>query len=173
MNEVNNFASVTFGHCGKFEHFALDLGISRGAAPLGIIPWFQSKILNFPQCPQNNCRALFLGSKAKCLNFPQCLQDNCRAVINLQLKPDLFSTAQVSVSHGWFFNFFIVQMHALTFCNKILYAINQVDENLNLEHTPDLEEMEKVNIHSYYKETMHQCYYVGFDVRRQIYIIFS
>ncbi len=31
MNEVNNFASVTFGHCGKFEHFALDLGISRGA----------------------------------------------------------------------------------------------------------------------------------------------
>ncbi len=28
MNEVNNFASVNFGHCGNFKHFALDLGIS-------------------------------------------------------------------------------------------------------------------------------------------------
>ncbi len=28
MNEVNNFASVNFGHCGKSKHFALDLGIS-------------------------------------------------------------------------------------------------------------------------------------------------
>ena len=52
MNEVNNFASVNFGHCGKSKHFALDLGISLGAAPL----------------------VIFLGSKAKCLDFPQCPQ---------------------------------------------------------------------------------------------------
>ncbi|XP_072036132.1 mitogen-activated protein kinase kinase kinase 4-like [Amphiura filiformis] len=61
-----------------------------------------------------------------------------------------------------------LKMHALTFCNKVLYAINQVDENLNHEHTPDLEEMERVNIHSYYKETMHQCYYVGFDYHKEV-----
>ncbi len=52
MNEVNNFASVNFGPCGKSKHFALDLGISLGAAPL----------------------VIFLGSKAKCLDFPQCPQ---------------------------------------------------------------------------------------------------
>ena len=25
MNELNNFVSVIFGHCGKSKHFALDL----------------------------------------------------------------------------------------------------------------------------------------------------
>jgi len=34
MNEVNNFASVFFGHCEKSKHFALVLGISLGAAQL-------------------------------------------------------------------------------------------------------------------------------------------
>ena len=42
INKVNNFASVNFGHCNaKSKHFALDLGISLGAAPLGI--FFGSK----------------------------------------------------------------------------------------------------------------------------------
>ncbi len=33
INELNNFASVNFGHCEKSKHFALDLEISLGAAP--------------------------------------------------------------------------------------------------------------------------------------------
>ncbi len=52
MNEVNNFASVNFGHCEKSKHFALDLGISLGAAPLGIFLGSKTKCLDFPQCPQ-------------------------------------------------------------------------------------------------------------------------
>ncbi len=28
MKEVNNFASVNFGHCGKFKHFAFYLGFA-------------------------------------------------------------------------------------------------------------------------------------------------
>ncbi len=43
MNEVNNFASVNFGHCEKSKHFALDLGIFLGS---------KTKCLDFPQCPQ-------------------------------------------------------------------------------------------------------------------------
>ena len=35
MNEVNNFTSVNFGHCGKSTHFALDLGILSGLRPSG------------------------------------------------------------------------------------------------------------------------------------------
>ena len=53
MNEVNKFASVNFGHCGKSEIlFALALGISLGAAPLGIFLGSNAKCLDFPQCPQ-------------------------------------------------------------------------------------------------------------------------
>ena len=52
MNEVNNFASVNFGHYGKSKHFALDLGISFGAAPLRILLISKVKCLNFSQCPQ-------------------------------------------------------------------------------------------------------------------------
>ena len=47
MNEINNFASVNFGHCRKSKHVALDL-----PAPL----------------------LIFFGSKAKCSDFPQCPQ---------------------------------------------------------------------------------------------------
>ncbi len=43
MNDVNNFASVNFGHCAKSKHFALDLRISLGS---------KTKCLDFPQCPQ-------------------------------------------------------------------------------------------------------------------------
>ncbi len=42
MNEVNNFASVNFGHCGKSKHFCFR-------------PWnsgSKAKCLYFPQCPQ-------------------------------------------------------------------------------------------------------------------------
>ncbi len=46
MNEINNFASVNFRHCGKSEHFALDLGISLG------VHSSKTKCFNFPQCPQ-------------------------------------------------------------------------------------------------------------------------
>ncbi len=49
MNEVNNFISVNFGHCGKSKHFAFDLGISLGAQ-------------------------IFLSSKPECVGFPQCPQ---------------------------------------------------------------------------------------------------
>ncbi len=52
MNEVNNLASVNFGHCGKSKHFPLDIGISIGAASLGI----------------------FLGSNVKCLDFRNALK---------------------------------------------------------------------------------------------------
>jgi len=51
MNEVNNFASVFFGHCEKSKHFALVLGISLGAAPLGNIPRFQGKMFRFFTMP--------------------------------------------------------------------------------------------------------------------------
>ena len=54
MNEVNDFDQLFFGYCEKSKHFALDLGISLGAAPL----W------------------KFLGAKAKCLDFSQCRQNN-------------------------------------------------------------------------------------------------
>ena len=42
MNEVNNFASVTFGHCEKSKHFALEVGIFLCS---------KTKCLDFPQCP--------------------------------------------------------------------------------------------------------------------------
>ena len=43
LNEVNIFASVNFGHCGKSNHIALGLGIFLGS---------KTKCLDFPQCPQ-------------------------------------------------------------------------------------------------------------------------
>ncbi len=52
MNEVNNFASVNFGHCGKSKHFALELrNIPRGAAPREILR-SKAKCLDFSQCPK-------------------------------------------------------------------------------------------------------------------------
>ena len=50
MNEVNNFASVKFGHCGKSKQFTLNLGI-YWAVPLRILLGFTAKCLDFPQCP--------------------------------------------------------------------------------------------------------------------------
>ena len=51
MNEINNFASVNFRHCGKSKHFVLDLRISLRTAPLGIFLGYKAKCLDFPQCP--------------------------------------------------------------------------------------------------------------------------
>ncbi len=52
MYEVNNFASVNFGHCGKSKHFALDLRISLRTVPLRMFLGSKAKPLDFPQCPQ-------------------------------------------------------------------------------------------------------------------------
>ena len=47
MNEVNNFAPVFLGHCEKSKHFSLDLGITLGAAPLGIFLCSKGKMFRF------------------------------------------------------------------------------------------------------------------------------
>ena len=49
--------------------------------------------------------------------------------------------------------------------HRIADAITQVDQKLTIEDMADLEENEKVNIEKLYRETLHQCYNFGFDVR--------
>ncbi len=58
MNEINHFASVSFRHCGKSKHFALDLRIFGS----------KTECSDFPQCPQITDMQ-FLASKHACITF--------------------------------------------------------------------------------------------------------
>ncbi len=48
---------------------------------------------------------------------------------------------------------------------KLANAIKQVDEKLDLDDIPEMDENEKFNIQKLYRETLHQCYNFGFEVR--------
>ena len=48
------------------------------------------------------------------------------------------------------------------------HAISQVDYGLNPGDLADMDEGEKVNVQKLYRETLHQCYGFGFEVRNYI-----
>uniref|UniRef100_A0ABM0MLC7 Mitogen-activated protein kinase kinase kinase 4-like n=1 Tax=Saccoglossus kowalevskii TaxID=10224 RepID=A0ABM0MLC7_SACKO len=57
-----------------------------------------------------------------------------------------------------------VESEALTLSEMITTAVHQVDENLDLDLLADIEEMERINMRYYYKETMHSCFNLGFEI---------
>ena len=50
------------------------------------------------------------------------------------------------------------------FLYQVADAIRQVDEKLDLEDIPEMDEAEKLNLQKLYRETLHQCYNFGFEV---------
>ncbi|XP_077868345.1 mitogen-activated protein kinase kinase kinase 4-like, partial [Saccoglossus kowalevskii] len=61
-----------------------------------------------------------------------------------------------------------VESEALTLSEMITTAVHQVDENLDLDLLADIEEMERINMRYYYKETMHSCFNLGFEYHKEV-----
>ncbi len=57
-----------------------------------------------------------------------------------------------------------VQVAGVQLQEKLANAIKQVDEKLDLDDIPEMDENEKINIQKLYRETLHQCYNFGFEV---------
>lgn len=56
------------------------------------------------------------------------------------------------------------QEACLSLREKIVSAVERVDENLDLDSMFEMEETEKAMVYHTYTETMHLCYNVGFEV---------
>ncbi|XP_022089854.1 mitogen-activated protein kinase kinase kinase 4-like [Acanthaster planci] len=61
-----------------------------------------------------------------------------------------------------------LKQNALGLCHTIVHNIKQVDENLDIDSILDIEETEKINMLSYFKDTMHQCFSVSFDYHKEV-----
>ncbi|XP_077977573.1 mitogen-activated protein kinase kinase kinase 4-like [Glandiceps talaboti] len=57
---------------------------------------------------------------------------------------------------------------ALSLCETIRTTVQQVEENLDLDSMTDIEEIEKISRRQYCKETMHQCFNVGFEYHKEV-----
>ncbi|XP_038048070.1 mitogen-activated protein kinase kinase kinase 4-like isoform X1 [Patiria miniata] len=61
-----------------------------------------------------------------------------------------------------------LKQDALGLCHTIVHNIKQVDQNLDIDSVLDIEETEKINMLSYFKDTMHQCFSVSFDYHKEV-----
>ncbi|XP_071800919.1 mitogen-activated protein kinase kinase kinase 4-like [Asterias amurensis] len=61
-----------------------------------------------------------------------------------------------------------LKQNALNLCQTTVETIDLVDKNLNIDAIQEIEETEKINMLSYFKETMHQCFSVGFDYHKEV-----
>ena len=57
---------------------------------------------------------------------------------------------------------------AMELKDHVAQAITQVDEKLNLDDIPDMEESERYNIMKLYRETLQQCYNFGFEYHKEL-----
>ena len=59
----------------------------------------------------------------------------------------------------------VLQNSAMELRRNVVSAIAQVDDGFNSRSLSDMPEHERVNIQKVYRETLHQCYSFGFEVR--------
>lgn len=61
-----------------------------------------------------------------------------------------------------------LQDACLSLREKIVHAVERVDENLDLDSMFEMEETEKAMVYQTYIETMHLCYNVGFEYQKEV-----
>ncbi|XP_078375482.1 mitogen-activated protein kinase kinase kinase 4-like isoform X2 [Oculina patagonica] len=61
-----------------------------------------------------------------------------------------------------------LQDACLTLREKIVSAVERVDENLDLDSMFEMEETEKAMVYQTYTETMHLCYNFGFEYQKEV-----
>lgn len=59
---------------------------------------------------------------------------------------------------------FYFQNAAINLRQNVARAISQIDEKLSLDDLSEMDEGEKVNVLTLFRETLHQCYNFGFEV---------
>ena len=60
-------------------------------------------------------------------------------------------------------NYFF-QNAAVVLRQNVASAVSQIDEKLNLDDLSEMDESEKGNVLTLFRETLHQCYNFGFEV---------
>jgi MEKK4 N-terminal len=58
----------------------------------------------------------------------------------------------------------VLQNAAINLRQNVANAISLVDEKLNIDDLSEMDESEKVNVLTLFRETLHQCYNFGFEV---------